>query len=105
VHIVCTGSWSGWGRVSKSGLALAATAWLLGGVDLAGEVADARVDGCEDAADGAPVCAALAALEAADEGGIYPEPLGDLFLGHPGPLAERAEGLPKDELVLLGGGL
>ncbi len=26
VHIVCTGSWSGWGRVSRSGLALAATA-------------------------------------------------------------------------------
>jgi hypothetical protein len=49
------------------------------------------------------VCAALAALETADKGGIYPQPLGDLFLGHPGPPAERAEGVPEDELVLLGG--
>jgi hypothetical protein len=77
---------------------------VLGGVDLAGEVADAGVDGCEDAADGAPVRASLAALKAADEGGIYPQQLGDLFLGHPGALAERAEGLPEDELILLGGG-
>lgn len=60
------------GCVSKSGLALAATARVLGSVDLAGKVADARVDGCEDAADGAPVRAALTALEAADEGGSTP---------------------------------
>jgi hypothetical protein len=89
--------------VSRSGLALAATAGVLGGVNLAGEVADARVDGGEDAADGAPVCASLAALKAADECGIYPQSLGDLFLGHPGPLAQRAEGVPEDELVLFGG--
>ncbi|HTZ85251.1 MAG TPA: hypothetical protein VMB05_01155 [Solirubrobacteraceae bacterium] len=49
------------------------------------------------------MCAALAALEAADEGGIYPQPLGDLFLRHPRPLSQRAEGVPEDELVLLGG--
>ena len=44
--------------------------------------------GGKDAADGAPVCVALAALKAPDEGGIYPQPLGDLFLGHPGLLAQ-----------------
>jgi hypothetical protein len=38
---------------------------------------------------------------AAHEGGVYPQPLGDLFLGHPGALSERAEGLPEDELILL----
>ena len=47
--------------------------------------------------------AALATLEPANEGGIYPQPLGDLFLRHPRPLSERAEGVPEDELVLLGG--
>jgi excisionase family DNA binding protein len=40
------------------------------------------------------VCAPLAVIEAADEGGIYPQLLGDLFLDHPGPLSERAEGVP-----------
>jgi hypothetical protein len=77
----------------------------LGCVDLGGEVAGARIDGSKDAADGAPMRAALAALEAADKGGIYPQLLGDLFLCHPGPLSERAEGVPKDDLVLLGGRL
>jgi hypothetical protein len=47
------------------------------------------------------VCGSLAALEAADECGIYPQSLGDLFLSHPGPLAQRAKGVPEDELVLV----
>lgn len=81
-------------------------AWLrrlgaLGGFDLSGEVADARVERGEDAADRAPVCAALAALQAADERRIDAQAVGELFLRHPGVLAQRAEGLSEDQLVLL----
>lgn len=90
-------------RGSRAWRGLAATVGALGGVDLAGEVADAGVDGGEDAADGAPVCAALAALKAADEGGIYPQPLSNLFLRYPRPLAQCAERVSEDELVLLRG--
>jgi hypothetical protein len=75
----------------------------LGGVDLASEVGCAGVDGGKDAADCAPVGAALAALQAAYEGRIDLQPLGDLFLGHPGLLAQRAECLAEDDLLLLGG--
>lgn len=40
-------------------------------ISAGGEVAGARVDGRKDAADGAPVRAALAALKAADKGRVY----------------------------------
>src|ERR1700758_3469864 len=50
----------------------------VGAVDLAGEVADAGIDGDEDAADRAPVGAALATLKAADEGRVDLQPLRDL---------------------------
>lgn len=74
----------------------------LGGFDRSGEVADARVERGEDAADRTPVGAALAALETADEGGVYTQTFGELFLGDRTLLAQRTKGVAEDALLLLG---
>lgn len=85
-------------------LGLASRRAVFGGIDLASEVAGAGVDCGEDAADCAPVGAALAALQSANEGRIDLQLFGDLFLRHPRLLAKRAQCLAEDELLLLGGG-
>lgn len=74
----------------------------LGGFDRGGEVADARFERGEDAADRAPVGAALAALETPDEGGVHTQAFGELFLRDLTLLAQRAEGVAEDALLLLG---
>jgi hypothetical protein len=99
VHLVCADSGlyakqlprRGGDRAIGSGLLRLGTSLLaLGGVDLVSEVASAGADGDENATDRAPVCAALASLQAADERRIDLQPLRDMFLRHPGLPAQSA---------------
>ena len=77
---------------------------VVGLVDRAGQLVEVCAEDAQEALEGVPAHATLAALDARHERGVGAKLLGDLFLGHPSLVAKLAEGSTEQELVLLGSG-